>query len=235
MSIPALGVERVISYPRAMVEPLLWLALVTGAMWLMVAFEVRDGVAARQGTLPSNLGTVAAALALVLLLNGAAALALQGQKGWASRAVAGITGIGLAISSFGLTLIDNMDPGLRHFLFWGGIATGALLVILVLTRWRIHETNLGKTGPGAFALLVVALLGAGIVVLGWVAYRAYGLGLAGGAPGAADGWDSLVPALGLMAGLFASIAAVWRRAWWTAAALLVAAVVVAEFAMLSVR
>ena len=45
MSIPALGVERVIGYPRALVEPLLWLAFVTGAMWLMVALDIRQGIA----------------------------------------------------------------------------------------------------------------------------------------------------------------------------------------------
>ena len=164
MSIPALGVERIIGYPRALVEPLLWLALVTGGMWLMVAFDIRRGLAPG-AEVPSQLPTLAAALSLVLLINGGAALVLQAQSGWASRGVAVASGLGLGISAWGLTMVSNLDPGLKHFLFWGSISTGGLLVALSLTRWRYHDTNVAKELPGSFALAVVGLLGIGAVVL----------------------------------------------------------------------
>lgn len=233
MSIPALGVERVIGYPRALVEPLLWLALVTGGMWLLVAFDIRAGVAPGV-QIPSHLPTLAAALSLVLLVNAGSALVLQTQAGWASRGVAVAAGLGLGISAWALTLVPNLDPGLQHFLFWGSISMGALTVVLSLTRWRYHDTNVPKVLPGSFALLVVGLLGAGAVVLMWVAYRAFQLGLAANAPGEVTGWGSLVPALALLSGVFAAMAAVWRRYWWWAAGLLGIAVVVAEFALLAV-
>jgi|GEM_PF-5165087 len=233
MSIPALGVERIIGYPRALVEPLLWLALVTGGMWLMVAFDIRRGLAPG-AEIPNTLPTLAAALSLVLLINGGAALVLQAQSGWASRGVAVASGLGLGISAWGLTMVSNLDPGLKHFLFWGSISTGGLLVALSLTRWRYHDTNGPKELPGSFALSVVGLLGIGAMVLIWVAYRAFELGLAANAPGEVTGWGSLVPALALLAGVFSAMAAVWRRYWWWAAGLLAASVVVAEFALLAV-
>ncbi|MCB0908631.1 MAG: hypothetical protein KDB63_16110 [Nocardioidaceae bacterium] len=234
MSIPALGVERIIGYPRALVEPLLWLALVTGGMWLMVAFDIRRGLAPG-ADVPGQLPTLAAALSLVLLINASAALVLQAQSGWASRGVAVAAGLGLGISAWGLTMVANLDPGLKHFLFWGSISTGGLLVALSLTRWRYHDTNAPRVLPGSFALSVVGLLGIGAMVLIWVSYRAFDLGLAANAPGEVTGWSSLVPALALLAGVFSAMAAVWRRYWWWAAGLLGVSVVIAEFALLAVN
>ncbi len=232
MSIPALGVERVIGYPRALVEPLLWLAFVTGAMWLMVALDIRQGIAPG-AEVDASLPTLAAALSLVLIINSASALMLQGQKGWASRGVAVAAGLGLGISAWGLTLVTELDAGLKHYLFWGSISAGGMLIALALTRWRVHQAG-EKTPPGSFALLMVGLLGAAALTLGWVALRAFDLGLAGHEPGSVTGWSSLVPALALLAGVLSAMGAVWRRYWWWAAGLLAAGAVVAEFAMLSV-
>ncbi|MFN8194094.1 MAG: hypothetical protein U0R80_07405 [Nocardioidaceae bacterium] len=232
MSIPALGVERVIGYPRALVEPLLWLAFVTGAMWLMVALDIRQGIAPG-AEVDHTLPTLAAALSLVLLLNSASALMLQGQKGWASRGVAVAAGLGLGVSAWGLSLVTELDAGLKHYLVWGSISAGGMLIALALTRWRVHQTGL-RNPPGSFALIVIGLLGIAGLVLAWVAYRSFGLGLAGDEPGSVTGWNSLVPALALLAGVLSAMGAVWRRYWWWAAGLLAAGAVVAEFAMLSV-
>ncbi len=232
MSVPALGVERSIGYPRALVEPLLWLAFVTGAMWLFVAFDLRRGTTTGVHV-DGRMLDVAAALAVVLLVNASAGLALQAQPGWASRGVAVAAGLGLAISSWGLTGITNLGPGLRHFLSWGSLGAGALLVALSLTRWRYHETNGPKQLPGVVALAVVGLLGLAAVGLAWAAYGSFQRGLTVAEPGLTPGWGSLVPSLTLLAGVLSAMAAVWRREWWWAAALLIAAVVGAELAIVA--
>lgn len=214
-SIPALGVERVISYPRALAEPFLWLAFVTGWIWLLVALDVKRGIFDPGTSVAHNLAFLASALAIVLILNGAAGLLLQGQSGWASRGVAVAAGLGIGVSGWVISQIKEVDPDLRHYLAWGAYACGAFLVVVALTRWRVIQEHGDPEPLGPLALGVLVILALAAMFLIYLASVAFKKGMVGVTGD--NAWPDLVPVSILLTGALSGMTALYRRNWGAAA------------------
>jgi hypothetical protein len=234
MTAIALGVDRTAGYPRAVVEPLLWLASSTGLVWLVVALDARSASSSVGGaTIEPGLTALAAALALVLLLNGLAALTLSGQGGSIARGLAAVSGVGLGVSGWAFSLIPELPPQARYWLLVGSIVCGVSLAVLAQLHWRNVVRAPGEVERGTAELVLISGLA---LVAGLVAYRAYGaidLGLVGVGNADESGWSVFLPAAQALAAILATMGQLWNRRWMAAsvtmaigAALTVGAIIV---------
>lgn len=219
MTAIALGVDRRAGYPRALVEPLLWLATATGVLWLAVAIDAQGQVAA--GEAPVSLPRLAVTLALVLMLNGIGALLLSAQGGSIARGLAAIAGIGMAVSGWGFTQIDELDPEVRHWLMIGSLAVGITLAVCAQLHWREIPGPPGSDERGVPELVVAIVLGVLTLPLARTAYDAYVSGLVGNGPRAAAAWSNFLPAMQAVTVMLATIGQVWNRRWVAAGLTLV--------------
>lgn len=213
MTVTALGVDRTTWYPRAVVEPLLWLAVTTGVVWLLVTIDARGQATGGSGAIESGLSQLAAALALVLILNGVSALLLAAQGGSIARGVAGLAGVGLAVSGWGFTLIPEIPPEVRHWLLLGSIVAGVVLAVGSQMQWKEIAAPPGVDERGAIELVVILVLGAFAAGLAWVAYESLAYGLVGVGGHQQSAWSDFLPAMQGVAALMATIGQLWNRRW----------------------
>ena len=156
MTVQALGVDRVHGYPRVVVEPLLWLVVTTGVVWTAVAFDVHSAVAGGVALQP-RLGVISAAMAVVLLVNGVAALLFASSPGSVSRSLAMLAGLGLIISGWAINRIDQIEFATRHKLMWGFMLAGIALTLLASVKWRVVPPPPGQErGWPVFAAMIAA-------------------------------------------------------------------------------
>lgn len=217
MTAVALGVDQKSGYPRAVVEPLLWLAVTTGFVWLLVAFEAREKTSTGAAPIESGMSVLAAALALVLILNGLAALLLAAQGGSVARGLAAVTGLGLAVSGWAFALIPEITPEARYWLLVGSVACGLGLAVIAQLHWRVVKRAPGDDERGTAELVLVTVLVVVAIGVGYRAHDALASGLVGVGSTNKAAWSHFLPAAQAMATLLATIGQVWNRRWLAAA------------------
>lgn len=234
MTATALGVDRAPGYPRALVEPLLWLALLTGATWLLVTVDAHGNTATGSASVASGIPQLASALALVLLLNSAAALLLASQGGNVARGLATLAGVGLVAAGWGFHLVIEIDPQVRTWMTWGCITAGISLAVLSRLHWREPEAKRRNPEHSTLELLMLAglLAAAGVVVFGVFELR--DSGLVGLEYSDQSAWDELVPSMLALTGLLAGAGQAWHRRWWAALATVAVGGALARITLLAV-
>lgn len=216
MTVTALGVDRITGYPRALVEPLLWLAVTTGVLWLLVAVDARGKTSTGAAPIETGVPALAAALALVLILNGASALLLAQQGGSIARGVAALAGLGLALSGWAFHEIPEIDPQVRNWLFLGSIVAGIALAGLAQLHWRQIGGVPGGEERGTVELLLISGLVVLAVLIGYAAYGGLDRGLVGVGSRQESAWDDVIPATQGIATLLATMGQLWNRRWLAA-------------------
>ncbi|HQR27014.1 MAG TPA: hypothetical protein PLP61_08255 [Nocardioides sp.] len=217
MTVTALGVDRTPGYPRALVEPLLWLALVDGVTWLLILVDTRTRPATAGVVIHGSVSRLAATLSLVLVLNAVAALLLASQGGNVARGLAGLAGLGLAVSGWGFHLIPEISPQVRTWSTWGCVVAGVALAVLSQMHWREGGTSRRVEEHSVVELLMITLLlgAAAVVAYGVLGMRERGLV---GVPNVDESaWGQLVPSMLAITGLLAGAGQLWNRRWWAAA------------------
>lgn len=216
MTVTALGVDLKSGYPRAFVEPLLWLAVTTGVVWLAVTIDAKAAVSTGAAPITHGISKLAAGLALVLLLNGIAALLMASQGGSVARGLAAIAGLGVAVSGWAFTLVPELDPELRHWLFLGSVAAGIALVVLSQMHWKEIPGPPGSEVRGAVELVLVLGLGVVAGLLAWAAYGALSGGLVGVGSRHQSAWTDFLPYMQGLTVVLATMGQVWNRRWLAA-------------------
>jgi hypothetical protein len=216
-----IGVSRTAGYPRAAVEPLLWLAFTSGMLWLAVALQAHN--ASPTGATPM-LATVARdswALGLVLVLNGLGALMMLPLSRSVARLQALLAGLSLAVSAWEITRMPEINDSLAVLLFWGSIGAGGLLILLMLLRWNPMQVTSNEHG-GKRSWIVLGVL---VVIGGFLTAMIYDListiGLVAVGEGSESAWDFIIPPMLLLTGVLAAIGPTWRREWGPAFGVLV--------------
>ncbi len=220
MSVMVLGVERVHGYPRVFVEPLLWLTVTSGVVWTAVALDIRDALGGGV-VLDRSLGTIATVMALLLLVNGVAALLFASSPGSVSRGLAMICGLGLVMSSWALTQMNEIEPVARQKLVWGFLIAGIALTVLATIKWRTVASPPDQE-RGVPVLLALAALGIAAVVLAFMCYRTFDQGFVSVPRQHTPAWGPLLPWWMLLVGVLGTMEQVWSQRWLAAALTLVA-------------
>ena len=225
MTVQALGVDRVHGYPRVVVEPLLWLVVTTGVVWTAVAFDVHSAVAGGV-VLQPRLGVISAAMAVVLLVNGVAALLFASSPGSVSRSLAMLAGLGLIISGWAINRIDQIEFATRHKLMWGFMLAGIALTLLASVKWRVVPPPPGQErGWPVFAAMLALAFAA--VVLGYMCFRTFDQGFVAVPKHETGAWTDLLPWWMLLVGVLGTMEQVWSQRWLAAALTLVGGAVLA--------
>jgi hypothetical protein len=219
MTVQALGVDRVHGYPRVVVEPLLWLVVTAGVVWTAVAFDVRAAVSGGV-VLQPRLGVISATIAIVLLVNGVAALLFASSPGSVSRALAMLSGLGLVISAWALGRLTEIEPVMRHKLVIGFLVAGVALTLLASVRWRVVPPPPGQV-RGWPVLAAMIALGVAAVVLGYMCYRTFDQGFVAVPRRDDAAWAALLPWWMLLVGVLGTMEQVWSQRWLAAALTLV--------------
>lgn len=217
MSVRALGVDRIVNYPRPLVEPLLWLTVTSGAIWLLVGLDARGKESTKLVPIDSRIALLATMLALVLLLNGIAALLFAAQGGTIARGLATISGVGLVVAGWGWTRIPEIDGLVRTQLVWGFVLAGIALAVLSAVKWQTMAPLEGPPERGWLLMGVMGVLGVVALVSAVTVYRSLDKGLVGVASSQTPAWDALIPAWMLLTAMLAALGQAWNQRWWSTA------------------
>lgn len=162
---------------RHLAEPLLWLAVAVGVLWMLVLIDLWGAdLDNPDGPIAARLPLVAATLGPGLCLSAGTALALLRRTGHA-RWVALVVGGLLVAAGFGFRRIPEIDRGeIAGGYFWVPVVAGVVLGLTVLAApWPKPDgapPDPAATSP--IALVFLAGLGsAGLILLelsrwGWV-------------------------------------------------------------------
>ncbi len=220
MSVQTLGVERIHGYPRVVVEPLLWLVVTAGVVWTAIAFDIR-GALDGGAVLDDRMSLIATVMAVVLVLNGIAALMFASSPGSVSRSLAMLSGLGLVMSSWGLSKMTEIPPVERHRLVLGFLAAGIALTLLASVRWRaVQAAPDQERGWHVHAAMLALTIAA--VVLAFLCYRTFDQGFVAVPRRETPAWEPLLPWWMLLVGVLGTMEQVWSQRWLAAALTLVA-------------
>lgn len=195
---------------RVVLEPLIWMALLGGALWLLIAVD--PGLRSAESEPVVFRWTMPLAIIIGLLLVVSSTLALMGVSGSTSamRARTSFAGMGMMASGWLFSKLHPIDTQDFLGLSWLCIAIGILLVTICFVPWpTAPAVEPGPRGPVAKVIIVVLCVAIlAVIVFAWEAAR---LGLVGVRPEAQTGWDYLLPFLGLLVILLAVLRYVLRR------------------------
>lgn len=207
---PRPDLTRVAGPIRLILEPMLWVAFVSGVFWALVLFDpaVRDpgpDTVVYEHALP-----LALLVGAMLLISSISALLWLGTSTSATKARTSFAGLGMLASGWLLTKLHPVDSSDLQGAAWLSVAFGVLLVALCSVQWPTRPAVVarrpGLLGWAVSALLLFLLVGA--AVLAWEASQH---GLVGHTPAGREGWEPLRPALGAMGLLLAGLRWVWQR------------------------
>ena len=215
MSVRALGVDKIVNYPRPIVEPLLWLTVTSGAVWLLVGLDARGKTGTKVAPIDSRIALLATMLALVLLLNGIAALLFSAQGGTIARGLATISGVGLVVAGWGWTRIPEIDRLVRTQLVWGFVVAGIALAILSAVKWHTILPPDGPPQRGWMVMVAMGVLGVVALVAAFRGYQSLDKGLVGVASSKEPAWDTLIPSWMLLTAMLAALGQAWNQRWWS--------------------
>lgn len=195
---------------RVVLEPMLWLAFLSGVCWVLVALDpgVRDpapGVLLYEYTLP-----LAIIVAAVLLVSTISALMWLPVSTTATRARTAFAGLGMLASGWLFAKLHPVDTQDLLGMSWLSIAVGVLLVAVCAVPWPTSPALVPRRTTGAERMAFLAVLLASAVV-GWLAWEAAQVGLVAVPDGAETGWDAVFPLLGLLVVLLAVARFLLRR------------------------
>lgn len=195
---------------RVVLEPMLWLAFLSGVAWVLVALDpgVRrpaEGVVLYEFTLP-----LAIIVAAVLLISTISALMWLPVSTSATRARTAFAGLGMLASGWLFAKLHPVDTQDLLGMSWLSIAVGVLLVAVCAVPWPTSRALVPRrvNGVERVALAVVLLLS---VAVGWLAWKAAQVGLVALPQGSETGWDQVFPLLGLLVILLAVARFLLRR------------------------
>lgn len=185
---------RVAGPIRLVLEPMLWIAFLSGIAWVLVALDpgVRkpaEGVVFFEHTLP-----LAIIVAAILLISTISALMWLTVSTTATRARTSFAGLGMLASGWLFAKIHPIDNQDLLGMSWLSIAIGVLLVAMCAVPWPTRPSPVSRRLTAPVKAALVALLAIAAVV-GFFAWEAARVGLVGMRPGAETGWDSLMPLL----------------------------------------
>jgi hypothetical protein len=225
----AFKVNRVVGLPLGVVDPLLWLALTSGGLWIFVAVDVREHLTTPGTSVDQRIAQLAVAVASVLLLNGLAGLLYSQFGGPIARGLCAAAGVGLVASGWLFTQVPEIGSGLASNLFAGSLVAGVGLVVSSAVPWRQLEISAQRpTG----VLLTVAALGIAAVAVTFRLVIENSGGLVQATPDSpVPSWDRIIPAWLVTTGLLASMSQVWGRRYIAAAATVAAAIVASVLAV----
>lgn len=195
---------------RVIVEPMLWLAFLSGVSWVLVALDpgVRDpaeGVVLYEHTLP-----LAIIISAVLLISTISALMWLPVSTSATRARTAFAGLGMLASGWLFAKLHPVDTQDLLGMSWLSIGVGVLLVAVCAVPWPTSPALVPRRPRGVERLALVAVLAASVFV-GWLAWEAAKIGLVALPDGADTGWDEVFPLLGLFVILLAVARFLLRR------------------------
>lgn len=200
---------RVTGPVRLVLEPMLWVAFVSGVIWLLVAVDpgLRDpdrGVELYRYTLP-----LAVLVGVLLVVSTVTALMWLPTSTTAARARTSFAGLGMLASGWLFAAVDPVDSTDFVAMSWLCIGIGVLLVAVCAVPWPTAASH--QPGPpGRLARGVVLALTTGIAIVAVLAWQAAQDGLLGRAPGTPTAWDDLLPLLAVLAVLIAGVRHVLR-------------------------
>lgn len=194
---------------RVVLEPMLWLAFLSGVAWVLVALdpgvrEPAEGVVLYQHTLP-----MAIIVSAILLISTISALMWLPVSTSATRARTAFAGLGMLASGWLFAKLRPVDTQDLLGMAWLSIGIGVLLVAICAVPWPTSPALVPRrmTGPERIALVFVLL---SAVVVGWLAWEASQVGLVE-MGGDRNGWDQVFPLLGLLVILLAAARFLLRR------------------------
>lgn len=195
---------------RVVLEPMLWLAFLSGIAWVLVALDpgVRqpaEGVIFYEYTLP-----LAIIVAAVLLISTISALMWLPVSTSSTRARTAFAGLGMLASGWLFAKLHPVETEDLLGMSWISIGVGVLLVAICAVPWPTSPAMVPRrlTGKERIALVVLFAVAAVVAFYAWDAAR---VGLVGVRPGGETGWDRLFPFLGLFVILMAGIRHLLRR------------------------
>lgn len=195
---------------RVVLEPMLWLAFLSGVVWVLVALDpgVRNpakGVVFYEYTLP-----LAIIVSAILLISTISALMWLTVSTSATRARTSFAGLGMLASGWLFAKLHPVDNQDLLGMSWLSIGVGVLLVAICAVPWPTAPSLVPRRPNGAerAALGVLLVLALGVGYYAWEAAR---VGLVGVRPGATTGWDALMPLLGFFVILMAGVRFLLRR------------------------
>ncbi|GGD30688.1 hypothetical protein [Nocardioides daphniae] len=189
---------------RVVLEPMLWLAFLSGITWVLIALDpgVRnqaDDIVFYEFTLP-----LAIIVAAILLISTISALMWLPVSTSSTRARTAFAGLGMLASGWLFAKLHPVDTQDLLGMSWISIGVGVLLVAICAVPWPTSPSVLTRRPTGVERTVLVVLLGiAGIVA--YYAWDASQVGLVGVSPGGQTGWDRLLPLLGLFVIVMAAV------------------------------
>lgn len=206
------------SAARLVIEPVLWLALVIGLLWLVLALDATVHVGDDHRAIPDGFTTKAAWSAVVLVpVAGVALAAWSIEHRGAGRAWTLLAGAALIWSSSGWGDLEGMG-----WLTVSSIVLGVLAVAggLAAPAWAPREDE----PPRPWPVLVTALAVTPLVAVGALGVQAgFVEGLVSAPPGSDPGWSHLIAGMvGLVLGGAAMIRLLQARSGGAIATFLLA-------------
>lgn len=207
---PRMDPTRVAGPIRLVLEPMLWVAFVSGVVWALIALdpglrEPEAGVVVYEYALP-----LAMLVSALLLISSVTALMWLPSSTSATRARTSFAGLGMLASGWLFAKLHPVDSADFQRLSWGSIGIGMLLVAICAVPWPTGPARVARR-PGPLTWLAVAVLSGLIAVVSVLAWEAARMGLVGDPSSAETGWDTLLPFLVVLAVLLAAVRFVLRR------------------------
>ncbi|MBE7325237.1 hypothetical protein IEQ44_11280 [Nocardioides sp. Y6] len=195
---------------RVVLEPMLWLAFLSGLAWVLVALDpgVRDtgeGEVLYEHTLP-----MAIIVSAILLISTISALMWLPVSTSATRARTAFAGLGMLASGWLFAKLRPVDTQDLLGMSWLSIGIGVLLVAICAVPWPTARALVPRrpTGPERLALGFLLL---SALLVGWLAWEAAQVGLVDMDGSDRSGWDQVFPLLGLFVILLGSARFLLRR------------------------
>lgn len=207
---PRMDPTRVSGPIRVVLEPMLWLAFISGLVWGLVALDpgLRDpdpDVVIWEHTLP-----MAILVSALLLISSISALMWLTSSTTATRARTAFSGLGMLASGWLFAKLHPVDTADFLGLSWLSIGIGVLLVTICAVPWPTSSARVARRVSG-FSWMVALVLLLCAAVVGLFAWEAARVGLVGVGAGGETGWDYLMPFLVVLALLMAGIRFVLQR------------------------
>lgn len=195
---------------RALAEPLLWLALAAGVLWMLVLVELLGAdLDNPDGPIAARLPLVAAVLGPGLCLAVGTALALLRRTAWARLAALAAGGL-LAAASFGFRRIPEIHRDLAGAYFWVPLVAGVLLGLTALVSWpKPDRTQPVPDATSAAAVVFVS----GLAFAGLALLELNGWGWVGVWEEDQPAWDYGLPAVLLGVGMIPCALHAYRQRW----------------------
>ncbi|WP_162794421.1 hypothetical protein [Nocardioides houyundeii] len=198
---PRTDPTRVSGPIRVVLEPMLWLAFVSGVVWLLVAMDpgVTDpdpGVVVYEYTQPLSI-----LVGALLLISTISALMWLSSSTSATRARSSFAGLGMLASGWLFAKVHPVDNGDFVWRSWTSIGVGVLLVAMCSVPWPTSAARVPRR-PTTGTWMVLAVLLAGGVIVCMLAWEASRTGLVGSSD-VEQAWDLVLPFLIMLALLLA--------------------------------